>query len=99
MAVYVDEITDFGPKGFWCHMMADNLDELHDMAARIGLRREWFQDKSDYPHYDLKAPTRALAVSLGALEVTTMDLVERFGPSRPPRRSISGQIQHGKDQG
>jgi hypothetical protein len=27
-----------------CHMFSDSLDELHAFAARIGLRRAWFQD-------------------------------------------------------
>jgi hypothetical protein len=61
-------------------MMADSLDELHAMADRIGLKRSWFQDKSRYPHYDLRPSKRLQAVSYGAVEVTAVDLVKKFSP-------------------
>lgn len=35
-----------------------NLAELHTFASRLGLRRAWFQDRPDLPHYDL-CPTMA----------------------------------------
>lgn len=38
------------------------------MAARIGLKREWFQPKSS-PHYDLTASRRGRAVRAGAIEL------------------------------
>lgn len=69
MTVYVDQF----PEGWgrWTgggHMLASDLDELHGMARRIGLRRSWFQDKR-FPHYDVTAPKRQLAVGLGAVEI------------------------------
>lgn len=39
------------------------------LAARIGLRRAWFQDESTFAHYDLTATKRALAVAAGAVEI------------------------------
>jgi len=37
----------------------DNLQELHAAAAKVGMKRKWFQDQSDFPHYDLwKDPLR-----------------------------------------
>lgn len=43
MAVYVDEpIHPFG-RMLMCHMWADTLDELLDMADRIGVQRKWLQ--------------------------------------------------------
>jgi hypothetical protein len=74
MSVYVDPLFGYGgSKSFrWktsCHMYADTLDELHDMAARIGMRRAWFQDKNrKLPHYDLVPARRKLAVQFGAVE-------------------------------
>jgi hypothetical protein len=47
----------------------DTLDELHAFAARIGLRREWFQGTT-FPHYDLTAAKRDEAMVAGAVFVT-----------------------------
>lgn len=58
-----------------CHMVADTLDELHAMAARLGLRREWFQGDASTPHYDLSLERRAQALEFGAVEVDRRELV------------------------
>jgi hypothetical protein len=50
------------------HMFADTLEELHAFAKRIGLRREWFQDKR-LPHYDLNPGRYAKAVAAGVIEL------------------------------
>jgi hypothetical protein len=57
-------------RGKTCHLFTDNgdLESLHDLAASIDLRREWFQD-DDLPHYDLVPSKRALAIRAGAVEV------------------------------
>lgn len=35
------------------HLISDcDLGELHQFAKRVGLKREWFQDKR-VPHYDV----------------------------------------------
>lgn len=68
MAVYVDgERNDFG-RMVMCHMWADTVAELHAMADKIGMKREWFQPLS-FPHYDVSLSRRALAVELGAVQV------------------------------
>ena len=59
------------------HMIADTEKELHAMADKIGLKREWFQNKV-WPHYDVGAGKRDLAVRHGAIEVTTRDLVTKL---------------------
>lgn len=71
--IYVDSLKECTPKKGWrwtsyCHMFADSLEELHEFASKIGMRRNWFQDKK-LPHYDLTAKRRTVAVSLGAIEV------------------------------
>lgn len=70
MTVYVDELRVWGKwrYGKSCHLTADVLDELHAFAASLGMRRSWFQDRSEYPHYDLTANRRAQAVAMGARE-------------------------------
>jgi hypothetical protein len=63
--------------GEWCHMVSDeSVEELHQFAAKIGLKRKAFQSISR-PHYDLRPSTRRLAVSMGAQEVGMRDLVRR----------------------
>ena len=78
MTVYVDEIADYGYKGKWCHMIADDLVELHSMADKLGLKRQWFQDVGDHPHYDLRPSKRILAVTNGAVEISAKELVKLF---------------------
>lgn len=74
MTVYVDEPTFRGQ--MYCRMAVDgDIEELHRMARRIGLKRECFQDKEDRPHYDLSSAKRALAVKYGAVEVSPIKLV------------------------
>jgi len=78
VSVYVDKLANHGWRlGPSCHMIADTLDELHAMAQRIGLKREWFQPKST-PHYDLTASRRARAVTAGAIECGRVEFVRKL---------------------
>ena len=52
----------------WCHMWADDIDELHAVAEAIGLKRRWFQNDTRLPHYDLTPPRRRRAIKHGAIE-------------------------------
>ena len=80
VTVYVDSafiVARVGRvSGRWCHLTADDREELHTFAEQIGLRRSWFQAKPNGRwHYDVTEPRRAAAVRLGAQEVTTRDLL------------------------
>lgn len=76
--VYVDKERDYGWKlGASCHLIADTLDELHAFAARLGLKRAWFQDAASAPHYDLTAKRRLAAVRLGAVELDRVAFVTK----------------------
>lgn len=84
--VYVDDLIEYGPAFYrdaqtartgsrngdlWCHLYADSEEELHAFAARIGMKRAWFQrSRRGTPHYDLVPRRRARAVELGAQELT-----------------------------
>lgn len=54
----------------WCHFTACNVDVMHKLAKKIGLKREWFQDKLNRPHYDIKSEAiRKRALALGVILV------------------------------
>jgi hypothetical protein len=79
MAAYVDPIRHYPWARWrikdWCHFTADTRDELHALADRIGRRRESFQEHPYRWHYDLTPDERAAAVDLGALEISTREMV------------------------
>ncbi len=68
MAVYVDDAIWSWQGRKWCHLLADDIDELHRFAARLGLHRTSYQGppRSSTPHYDLTAYERERARALGA---------------------------------
>lgn len=79
--IYVDSITAYPESavaqkarrygGRWCHMWCDgNVEELHQMAEALCLKRDYFQDVKDFPHYDLVESKRKLAIQLGAQEIS-----------------------------
>lgn len=77
MAVYLDDWRQparLGPvTDRWSHLVADSDAELHAFAARLGMRREWFQHKASRPHqahYDVPERVRHHALALGAVPVT-----------------------------
>jgi hypothetical protein len=70
MTVYVDDAVSLWRGHRWAHLMADTLDELHDFARRLGLRREKFQNKTSGAHYDVPAPLREQAIVLGAVAIS-----------------------------
>lgn len=53
----------------WSHLFADSVEELHEFAESLGLKREWFQDKKNFPHYDIIKSKKVLAIELGAKEI------------------------------
>lgn len=67
MAIYVDNARIIWANNTWCHLVADNLDELHAFAEKIGLKRKWFQASASYPHYDITLKTRSIALAEGAI--------------------------------
>ena len=82
MSIYVDELFTAVPRtaqarkfgNRWCHLTTDGpIEELHQFAERIGLKRAWFQDHVQryLKHYDLTPSKRRLAIQHGAIEVQT----------------------------
>jgi hypothetical protein len=78
MSCYVDKLTNYGWKlGSSCHLIADSVEELHEFADSIGLKRSWFQPKST-PHYDLTSSKRIEAVKSGAIELGRLEFVTKI---------------------
>lgn len=75
MPVYVDDMRAGYGRMVMCHMVADTEEELHAMADLIGVDRKWYQypKKSRMPHYDIALTKRALAVQMGAQEISWRD--------------------------
>ena len=70
MTVYVDDAITLWRGQRWAHLMADTLDELHAMAARLGIPPRAFQNKTSGAHYDVPAPMREEAIRLGAVAIS-----------------------------
>jgi hypothetical protein len=89
MTVYVDDMRAQYGRLIMCHMLADTDDELHTMAARIGVARRWWQspEKTSGSHYDIALSKRALAVAAGAMEITM-----RQAAAMNFRRRVSGEL-------
>ncbi|MEP6852484.1 MAG: DUF4031 domain-containing protein [bacterium] len=68
--------TDF------CHLLADDRDELHALAGHLGMPRRLFQEHPVRWHYDLPAPLRQRAIELGAQEITTRAVAELLAARR-----------------
>jgi len=76
MTIYVDESKWPYRRMIMCHMITDNEpDELHEMARKIGVSQTHYQDQGKYNHYDVCKNMRTLAIKLGAVEVTSRQLL------------------------
>ena len=97
MTVYVDDsnIQATVPNGRvshtsrWSHLFADTEEELHAFAARLGLKRSYFQGGEKHGwrwHYDVTQGMRWKAIRMGAREVTWRQSVELMlrRAGRPP---------------
>jgi hypothetical protein len=59
----------------WSHLTASTQTELHEFAARLGLRRAWFQDTAHgLWHYDVTDSMRRKAIALGATPLTLTEM-------------------------
>ena len=54
-----------------CHLTTDGpIEALHEFAAKIGMKRAWFQDHPIMAHYDLTPKRREAALAAGAVYVS-----------------------------
>jgi Protein of unknown function (DUF4031) len=75
MAVFVDDMYLY-PMGRFgrmkmSHLIADTDEELHAMAATIGVARKWHQAPPRHDsHYDIAQSMREKAIAAGAIAIT-----------------------------
>jgi len=68
-----------------CHLTTDGpIEELHEFAKRIGMKRKWFQEHRLAPHYDLVPARREHALKLGAVFVSAREQAR----SRQAKRAV-----------
>lgn len=88
MTVYVDDMRAPFGRMVMCHMVADSDDELHAMAARIGVARRWHQAPPAHDsHYDIAQSKKKLAVMHGAVAITRREL-----SAMVMRRRVTGAL-------
>ena len=78
MAVYVGTIKYPFGRMIMFHMASPDVEELHQMADKIGIARKWFQDNKNHvnPHYDVCKSKKMLAIRYGAIEVNDRELIK-----------------------
>jgi hypothetical protein len=81
LTVYVDDwrqrATVRDRTDRWSHLLADDPEELHAMAAQLGIPRRGFQQhrrSAALNHYDLPEALRVRAIALGAVAVTWREM-------------------------
>lgn len=76
MTVYVDDVRHRYRRMVMCHMWADTLGELLEMADRIGVDRRHLQrpPKASWVHFDVCLAMKAKAIAHGAV------LTDKYGP-------------------
>jgi hypothetical protein len=116
MTVYVDDmamsaaVTDPDTRRVynarWCHLFSSAIDptELHDLAQKIRLRREWFQPGHDlldstqhdpvHDHYDVTMNKRLLAIKAGAVPVTIEQAVTLWQAKRDLVNNLRNRTVH-----
>jgi hypothetical protein len=81
LTVYVDDwrqpatIRDRADR--WSHLLADDPEELHALAAQLGIPRRGYQRhrrSAVLNHYDVPERLRLLAIELGAVPVTWREM-------------------------
>ena len=67
----------------WAHLVSDaSLDELHEFADRLGIPLRGFQGD----HYDVPTEWRERAIALGAVPVSSRELLQRLRAAGLRRR-------------
>jgi hypothetical protein len=89
MTVLIDPPTWPGRGRLWSHLVSDvSFEELHAFAALLGAPPRAFERD----HYDLPSERYPAAVALGAVPVSSKEIVARLvaaGLRRPKHRPVA----------
>lgn len=80
-AVYVGSLEYRYGDMIMSHMASPNIEALHAMAVKLGIRK-WFQEDKEnlHPHYDVCKSKKLQAIKLGAIEIDDRELINRCYP-------------------
>jgi hypothetical protein len=108
MTVYIDNFrapaTVNRIRARWSHLTADTPAELHEFAARLGQRREWFQATCKYGkcptrdgvcahfHYDVVDRKRSEAIDMGAKSIDIREMGALVSARRPYYRAGPAEV-------
>jgi hypothetical protein len=99
VSVYVDDVAMRWRGKRWYHLTADSTEELHAFAAKVGLKREWFQEseyRREADHYDVTDSFRDKSILLGAIPESWREGAAR----RRAARAVSPVVpQPGSEEG
>lgn len=56
------------------HLVADSIEELHEFAQKIGLKRCWYQSHR-FKHYDLWGKMSEKTLTASAIKKTSKEIV------------------------
>lgn len=92
VAILVDDLLWWRHDRHWCHMVSDRShEELHVFAKVLGVPERGFHRD----HYDIPSHIREAALDLGALAVSSRELVRRLreaGLRTPPGAPSVNQL-------
>jgi hypothetical protein len=75
MSVYVDDAAILFKGKLRFHMCADSLQELHDFALKMNIKRCWYHPVKSHPHYDITEEQRHHIIQHGALAISQKELL------------------------
>ena len=77
ISVYTEPKKEGSIKGsrHWYCMWSPNINALHAMARKMGLKPEWFKDSAMLPHYELSWPIREKAIENGVIELSLKEYI------------------------
>jgi len=86
MSVYVGSKKVMWRGWTWYHLIADTVEELHEFAQSIGLKKEYYQNHRFMPHYDVTENKRTSAIKKGAIIMTIREEGEKIREAKEVRK-------------